>query len=260
MSTVESDPTQDPTTQQQAPDPSRSDPDPPQRTPLEEIAKRTAEAGAGLRAAAGAVGLEAHRRQLKSHDARVDDSYQVMREVFRRAAGLQDGGSAGDDPGNAKDDDAMGDIIVTGDLTFHGSQALDQATQFFKGKVVKTAQTSPPSAQKAPADAPGSTQTSAPNPQPNTPPAAPVASETAPGASTGVNPLWKTAAIVGGSLLFGTGLGGATAAVVMNQAAPAVVAPAIDTDTNSRLEFHDDPPPPSGVPAARRLPRPDRSI
>lgn len=259
MSTVESDPTPNQTTPDLAPDPSLSDPDPPQRTPLEEIAKRTAEAGAGLRAAAGAVGLEAHRRQLKSHDARVDDSYQVMREVFRRAAGLQTGGSASDDPGTAKDDDTMGDIIVTGDLTFHGSQALDQATQLFKGKVVKTAQASPPSAQKAPADAPGSTQTSAPNPQPNTPPAAPVASGTPPGASTGVNPLWKTAAIVGGSLLAGTGVGGATAALVMNQAAPAVVAPAIDTDTNSRLEFHDDPPPPSGVPAARRQ-RPDRSI
>lgn len=221
-------------------------------SPMEEISKRVGEVVPGLKAAAGAVGLEDHREMLRDHRARVRNDYKFQQSLL--------GDTVSDDA--KPEDDAMGDIIITGDLTFTGSSGVEQATKLFKGKIVDTAQASPPqttqtdTAQKPPE----SPQTSAPVPQPETPSAIKNAADAIVAKAQGVSPWWKTAAIVGGSLLAGGGLGGATAAVVMNQAAPAVEK-AIDTDTNSRLDFHDDPPPPAGsVPAARRLPRPDRSV
>lgn len=219
---------------------------------MEEVSKRFGEVVPGLKAAAGAVGLEDHREMLRDHRARVRNDYKFQQSLL--------GDTVSDD--DKPEDDAMGDIIITGDLTFTGSSGVEQATKLFKGKVVDTAQASPPqttqtdTAQKPPE----SPQTSAPDPKPETPSVVKTAADAIVAKAQGVSPWWKTAAIVGGSLLAGSGLGGATAAVVLNQAAPAVVAPADDTDTNSRLEFHDDPPPPSSVPAARRLPRPDRSV
>ena len=79
------------------------------RPPMEEIAKRTAEAGAGLAAAAKAVALQDHQRMLRDHADRVKDGHRWMAKV------------SGADVTDREGDD-MGDIIVTGDI--YGDQAV----------------------------------------------------------------------------------------------------------------------------------------
>jgi hypothetical protein len=79
------------------------------RPPLEEIAKRAAEAGAGLAAGAKAVGLANHREMLRDHAKRVRDDHEWAKQL------------RGQEPTVAGGDD-MGDIIVTGDI--YGDQAV----------------------------------------------------------------------------------------------------------------------------------------
>lgn len=73
------------------------------RSPLEEIAKRTGEAGAGLAAAASAVGLQDHQAMLRDHRQRVRDDHQWAKELRGQMAD----GMTGDD---------VGDIVITGDI------------------------------------------------------------------------------------------------------------------------------------------------
>lgn len=73
------------------------------RPPIEEIAKRTAEAGAGLAAGAKAVGLADHREMLRDHARRVRDDHEWAKQL------------RGQEP-SAAGGDEMGDIIVTGDI------------------------------------------------------------------------------------------------------------------------------------------------
>jgi len=110
MSTVESDPTQDPTTQQQAPDPSLSDPDPAPRTPLEEIAKRTAEAGAGLPSCGRSAGLRLSWRRPRQREGRRRHGryHRDRRPDLPRLAGTRSGDEApqGQSPEHGSDEPA----------------------------------------------------------------------------------------------------------------------------------------------------------
>lgn len=79
------------------------------RPAKEEIAKRAAEAGAGLAAAAQAVGLEDHRRMLRDASKRLRDGHRAM----MRAAGQPETSDASDG------DMGGGNIYVTGDIDAH---------------------------------------------------------------------------------------------------------------------------------------------
>jgi hypothetical protein len=79
-------------------------PDTDDRQPLEEIANRTATAGAGLAAAAKAVGLADHKRMLEDHARRVRDGHRVQ----MRSLGME---------ASEPEDDEMGDVFVCGDIT-----------------------------------------------------------------------------------------------------------------------------------------------
>jgi len=86
-------------------------------TPIQEISKRTAEAGAGLAAAAKAVALADHRRMLHDHANRVQDSHECQ----MRAAGFEPKDRGGED-------DEMGDITVTGDIHYQQPPDAKQKT------------------------------------------------------------------------------------------------------------------------------------
>ncbi len=83
----------------------------PQRTPNQEIAKRTGEAGAGLAAAASAVGLVDHREMLRDHAARIRDGHRLQMALL---------GIKAEEPKPEEDD--MG-IMVTGDINVYGGDA-----------------------------------------------------------------------------------------------------------------------------------------
>lgn len=86
----------------------------PDRSPVQEIGKRTAETVPGLLAAAHAVGLEDHRRMLRESARRVRDGHLAS----MIAAGFkpeQLGASSSD-----ADGEDMGGIVVTGDITYSG--------------------------------------------------------------------------------------------------------------------------------------------
>lgn len=77
------------------------------RSPVEEIANRVATSVAGLKVAAGAVGMEDHRRMLRDNARRVADSHR---------AAMKQLGFASTTEGDEMEED-MGNIIVTGDIT-----------------------------------------------------------------------------------------------------------------------------------------------
>lgn len=75
------------------------------RSPVEEIANRAATSGAGLAAAAKAVGLADHKRMLEDHARRVRDSHRVQMARLGLELPADEG------------DDMAGDIFVCGDIT-----------------------------------------------------------------------------------------------------------------------------------------------
>lgn len=85
------------------------------RNPIQEIANRAASAGAGLAAAAKAVGLADHKRMLDHASTRVREYHEAQmmamgltrEEIDAMAPGAED----------------MGDVITTGDITFQGQQS-----------------------------------------------------------------------------------------------------------------------------------------
>lgn len=83
------------------------------RSPVQEIGKRTAETVPGLQAAAHAVGLEDHRRMLRDNASRVRDGHRAM----MLAAGFNPRQLGASDEA---DDADMGGIVVTGDITYSG--------------------------------------------------------------------------------------------------------------------------------------------
>lgn len=83
--------------------------EPPDRSPMEEIGKRFAEAGGGLKAAAFAVGLENHRALLTDHRKRVQDGHKAMADAIGAKTTV-------DEPQDGED---MGGILVTGDNHNH---------------------------------------------------------------------------------------------------------------------------------------------
>jgi len=98
------------------------------RDPMTEIGKRTAEAGAGIAAAARAAALENFRANQTAHRKRVADSH---------AAGMQAMGFEVDQ----MEEDAMGDIIVTGDIY------SDTAINALKGQMLPQLQNQEPQEQ-----------------------------------------------------------------------------------------------------------------
>lgn len=78
--------------------------EPRDRSPVEEIANRSATAGSGLAAAAQAVGLQAHQRMLAEAERRTREGHLAM----MRAAGFE--------PSQLiEEQDDMGNISVSGD-------------------------------------------------------------------------------------------------------------------------------------------------
>lgn len=75
------------------------------QTATQEAAQRTAQAGAGLLAAARAIAIQDQQRSLTSHARRVDDSHRAQ----MRALGMED-------IADRAEPDDMGNIIVTGDI------------------------------------------------------------------------------------------------------------------------------------------------
>lgn len=173
-------------------------------TPVEEMGKRFGEVVPGLKAAAGAVGLESHRRMLRDHAQRVRDDYKIA----AWAAGFE--GKVADMP-----EDDMGDIIITGDLNFGGSTSAEQAIKALKGKVVDKTDTGAPDTPAAPTE--------------------PVASAGGASVSAGL-PTWLKVGIAGASLL-GAGGTGAIIGKLLLSAPQVIQQPANDTDTNAGLRF-----------------------
>lgn len=75
------------------------------QSPMMESAERAAETIPGLAAAAAAVGLQDHQRMLRDAATRLQDSYNIGR-----------GALLAEQPKQMKDDDDMGDIVITGDI------------------------------------------------------------------------------------------------------------------------------------------------
>jgi len=88
---------------------SQHPPLPRDRQPYEEMANRAATAGAGLAAAAEAVGLQDHMRMLKQHAIRLRDAHRL----HLQSLGIETPAPGGD----MSDDEMGGDVHVQGDTT-----------------------------------------------------------------------------------------------------------------------------------------------
>jgi len=76
------------------------------RLPIDEVAKRVAEAGGGLTAAAKAIAIENYRANQQSHRRRLADDHKLGMKLN----GLEPSEQA------QPEDDLVGDVIVTGDI------------------------------------------------------------------------------------------------------------------------------------------------
>lgn len=143
--------------------------------PREELAKRFAEAGGGLQAAAFAVGLEDHRRMLKEYADRVRDSHKFMAKAANMPTeGTVAGKQSSEKPSASEDD--MGGIMVTGDNHYHYT----------------TNNTLPPP-QQFQLESPAPSQL-----QPQMPPISTTISNAIPGMSTMAKVITSTALVAGG--------------------------------------------------------------
>lgn len=77
------------------------------RLPIPEIANRAATAGAGIAAAAKAVGLADHKRMLEDHAQRVRDTHRMQMAALGHPIAAAD----------AESEDMGGDVFVCGDIT-----------------------------------------------------------------------------------------------------------------------------------------------
>lgn len=111
-------------------------------TPTQEIAKRTGEAGAGLAAAASAVGLADHREMLRDHAARIRDGHRLQMELL---------GIKAEEPKPEEDD--MG-IMVTGDINVYGGDSKGIVEAIKGAANQKPAATPTPAPQPTPIAAP----------------------------------------------------------------------------------------------------------
>lgn len=179
-------------------------PNPQSQTPAEEAAERVAEATPGLAAAAAAVGLQDHRRALDAHARRVNDDHRM---------GLSALGF--DNLAETMSDDAMGDILITGDI--HASDP-SQVVNALKGQGGQQQQPEPP-------------------PQPQAPP--PQQPSQQPAQSNGSNGnLPKTLAALGlAAAGVGAGVGLPVAAYNLTKPSPAEFVDT-DTDSNTRVRIY----------------------
>jgi len=129
----------------------------PQLTPNQEIAKRTGEAGAGLAAAASAVGLADHREMLRDHAARIRDGHRLQMALL---------GIKAEEPKPEEDDD-MG-IMVTGDINVYGGDAKG-VVEAIKGAANQKPEATPqPTAAAQQPTTPTNTTTATPPSDPQT--------------------------------------------------------------------------------------------
>ncbi len=91
------------------------------RPPIEEIAKRVGEAGAGLVIAAHAAALIDQVRMQRDYSERVNNSHEIQNDILRDLAGLTEKQTS-EAPNNGGED--VGDIklVVTGDI--YGDKAV----------------------------------------------------------------------------------------------------------------------------------------
>lgn len=184
-------------------------------TPTEEMGKRFGEVVPGLKAAAGAVGLESHRQMLHDYAARVRSDYKFQQSLL--------GNTIEDDD---KPEEEMGDIIITGDLNFGGSTSPEQAISALKSKVATVTSKGTAAAPAAPTDTPATPAA----------PTEPVASAGGASVSAGI-PTWLKVGLTIAAL----GASGGTGAIIASllTSAPQVIQQVkdTDTDTNSALRF-----------------------
>jgi hypothetical protein len=175
----------------------------PQQTPLQQVAETVADTAPKLAIAAKAIALEDHRRMLREHAGRVADSHRAM----AKAIGMEDAVVL------ASEEDAMGHLIVTGDINVSDPAALQGAINALAGK-------QSPSPSPAPAQA---TDTSAA-------PAAPAAST--------ATPFWQKALVSAAMVASGAGAGAGIPWLLGAFDEPAAVATPTFEDKNTQYELH----------------------
>ena len=162
----------------------------PEQTPIQEMGERAAEILPGVKALGAMIGLENMRQHLGDTRAAVRADRQFQADLLGYKIDTDEG-------------DAMGDMIVTGDLTFNGQdKGADRILEALKGKVVDMASTAAT-------------------------PATPTA---------GMSDLAKKLAL--GAALAGTGLaGGLVGSMLSGSPAATPTTQGTDTDTNAEWGF-----------------------
>ena len=168
----------------------------PDQSPLQQIAETVADTAPRLAVAAKAIALEDHRRMLAAHASRVADSHRAM----AKAIGMEDATVL------AAEDEAMGHLIVTGDINVGDPASLQKAISALSGQPVPQATAAT-----------------------ETPAASPVTSA--------ATPLWQKALVSAALVASGAGAGAGIPWLLGAFDKPAAVQPAVDTDTNTLYEL-----------------------
>lgn len=153
------------------------------QTPLEEAAERIAEGLPASKIAGLLVGLEDYRERAAMHRNQVKRDYAQQNALLESLIAHEGGPQV--PSGEGEEGEALGDIILTGDITVTNQDQLKQAIELLKGKALNQTTEKQQPAQE------------------------PVAQPQA--ASGGLGKL-GTAAVIGASVLGGSGL----TAVAMN--------------------------------------------
>ena len=168
----------------------------PEQTPIQEMGERAAEILPGVKALGAMIGLENMRQHLGDTRAAVRADRQFQADLLGYKIDTDEEG------------DAMGDMIVTGDLTFNGQdKGADRILEALKGKVVDMASTAADPAKATP--------------------------------TTGMSDMAKKLAL--GAALAGTGLaGGIVGSWIAGSGDTPPTSQGTDTDTNAQWGFLQD--------------------
>ena len=168
------------------------------QTPLEEAAERIAEGLPASKLAGLLVGLEDYRERAAMHRNQVKRDYAQQNALLESLIAHEGGPQV--PSGEGEEGESLGDIILTGDITVTNQDQLKQAIELLKGKALNQT-----TEQQKPAE--------------------PVAQPQA--ASDGLTSKLGTAAIIGASVLGGSGVT-ALALNYLNQPDPPAVTEIID--------------------------------
>lgn len=212
----------------------------------QEIAKRAGDYLPGFYTAVGCVGLENHRSVLNGAMQRVADSHELGQLLQAKAGGVEElylRLVEAKKAGKPQEDDAVGDIIVTGDWHLGDKMSPGDLLSALKGKMLIDSKGDAPKQDPAPAPAPSPAP--APVDGPTTTPTPPNVPHPdlhlPPLPSLWAVPGWVKGAVAVASL--GAAFFGGTAMstwlskpVIINKPPAAVDT---DTDTSARLRFKD---------------------